>query len=409
MRKPELLPHETERLTSLFRYNLLDTYQETEFDEIVAIAARLFGVEIALISLVDDNRQWFKAKIGLAVCETSRDISFCGHALHSDDIFEVPDALVDERFSDNPLVINKPNIRFYAGQPIQAEDGYKLGTLCLLDSRPRSLTPIERDLLKMLARIVERLIISRHEFKKKEEKIQLLAEQIKSLEHSNSMKAQLLSKLFHDLKSPLVNRRAAMERLKVQISEINDSTESISEVFTGFNRMEEKILQSLEKAIQDLQTQSVVMEPFAVESITDYILLWCQDPAQQKDIQLHFDLEAGLQALGNLDLVRIVLRKLAINAIKYCRRGDTVTLFSHRYKQYVELGVEDTGLGIKPETLEQIRNHIYQQSLPSRTANGTITGLGLYETYLNQMGTSLEIESSWAEGSIFSFRLLVVS
>lgn len=119
------------------------------------MAKRLFGVEICLISLVDSHRQWFKSKQGLDACETSREISFCGHAIHSEEVMIIADASRDERFSDNPLVVDAPFIRFYAGCPIHGPNGHRVGTLCLIDSRQRSLNSADQETLQDFARMVE--------------------------------------------------------------------------------------------------------------------------------------------------------------------------------------------------------------------------------------------------------------
>lgn len=143
------------RVAALRSINVLDTPPEERFDRLTRLAKRLFGVPIALVSLVDADRQWFKSCIGLNVSETSRDVSFCGHAILRDDILMIPDALLDERFHDNPLVTDEPHIRFYAGCPLQVPGGSKLGTLCLLDVKARELDDEERELLRDLARMAE--------------------------------------------------------------------------------------------------------------------------------------------------------------------------------------------------------------------------------------------------------------
>lgn len=146
---------ESSRLDTLRALNILDTSPEERFDRLTRLAKRLFGVPIALVSLVDADRQWFKSCVGLSESETPRDISFCGHAILGDDILMIPDTLGDERFHDNPLVTDAPNIRFYAGCPLRVPNGSKLGTLCLIDIEPRSLTAEDRDLLRDLARMAE--------------------------------------------------------------------------------------------------------------------------------------------------------------------------------------------------------------------------------------------------------------
>ena len=155
MIEPSLPIDETQRLMSLHSLHILDTPAENRYDRITRMARRLFDVEICLISLVDTNRQWFKSKVGLAACETARDISFCGHAILHDDIFVISDAAADARFADNPLVTGAPNIRFYAGYPIKGPNGHRIGTLCIIDSKPRLLTDEELRTLQDLGAMVE--------------------------------------------------------------------------------------------------------------------------------------------------------------------------------------------------------------------------------------------------------------
>lgn len=138
MKTPDIPADEASRLEELRHLNLLDTESEERFDCIVRTAKRLFDVPIALISLVDENRQWFKSCYGLDATQTDRDISFCGHAIHGDDVFLVTDASKDPRFQDNPLVTGEPNIRFYAGCPIRGPKGHRIGTLCVIDSKPKN-------------------------------------------------------------------------------------------------------------------------------------------------------------------------------------------------------------------------------------------------------------------------------
>ncbi len=157
-----LVPTKTEneitRIATLRSFNLLDTSAEERFDRLTRLARRLFDVPIALVSLVDVDRQWFKSCIGLSVTETSRDISFCGHAILGSDVFVVPDALADERFRDNPLVTGPPYIRFYAGCPLQVANGSKLGTLCLIDVQTREFDTDSVGLLRDLAKMAEQEI-----------------------------------------------------------------------------------------------------------------------------------------------------------------------------------------------------------------------------------------------------------
>lgn len=155
MIEPGPTSDETRRLSTLHALGLLDTPAEERFDRITRLAQRLFGTPIALISLVDEDRQWFKSRQGIDDPETPRSVSFCGHAIHGDDPLVVTDTLEDARFADNPLVVGDPAVRFYAGCPIAGPDGSKLGTLCVIDREPRHLDDTDVVLLRDLAKMVE--------------------------------------------------------------------------------------------------------------------------------------------------------------------------------------------------------------------------------------------------------------
>jgi len=158
MQPPATPRDERTRLETLRSLKLLDTSPSERFDRLTRIARRMFGVPISLVSLVDDNRQWFKSRQGLDATETPRDISFCGHAILDDDIFIVPDATKDNRFVDNPLVTDNPNIRFYAGVPLRVSNGSKIGTLCIIDEKPREFSEEDLELLRDLAEMVQQEI-----------------------------------------------------------------------------------------------------------------------------------------------------------------------------------------------------------------------------------------------------------
>ncbi len=145
---------ERRRLLTLQSYDILDTPAEEVFDEFARLAASIVGVPVALVSLVDGNRQWFKAKVGFDAAETPRDGSFCAHAIGSVDVFVIPDAVKDERFVNNPFVTGGPKIRFYAGAPLITSDGQALGTLCVIDFVPRELTAEQTEALQILSRHV---------------------------------------------------------------------------------------------------------------------------------------------------------------------------------------------------------------------------------------------------------------
>lgn len=155
MQEPPIPLDETVRLLSLHSLRIMDSAPEERFDRVTRMARRLFNVDICLVSLVDSDRQWFKSKQGLDACQTPREVSFCGHAILEERAFVIEDAHVDERFADNPLVTGEPTVRFYAGYPVHAADGQRIGTLCLIDREPRSFSAEEEQMLKDFAALID--------------------------------------------------------------------------------------------------------------------------------------------------------------------------------------------------------------------------------------------------------------
>jgi GAF domain-containing protein len=177
LKRPGVPPDEETRLRSLDSYDILDTEVELPFDAITRLAAIALDVPIALVSLVDRDRQWFKSHYGLDAAQTDRDISFCGHAVAARAMLEVPDASADPRFADNPLVVGDPHIRFYAGVPLETPDGHVLGTLCAIDRKPRELTTTQRETLELLAAQVMALLELRRVARElREQRLQLITQ-----------------------------------------------------------------------------------------------------------------------------------------------------------------------------------------------------------------------------------------
>src|SRR5438477_11153973 len=183
--------NETTRLEALRAYDVLDTPPEQAFDDLTRLASQICNTPVAMVSLVDGDRQWFKSKVGTEATETPRDVAFCAHAILEPDLFIVPDAEADERFFDNPLVTSDPHVRFYAGAPLITPDGHAIGTLCTIDRVSRELSTEQTEALRALARqAVTQFELRRH---------------LKKLQELEKLRDSLTSMIVHDLRTPLTS------------------------------------------------------------------------------------------------------------------------------------------------------------------------------------------------------------
>jgi len=211
--KPPIPADEKRRLHVLWQYDVLDTVPEEVFDDLTELAAHICEAPIALITLVDEKRQWFKSKVGLTVAETSRDVSFCGHAIAQSELFIVADATQDERFADNPLVTSEPGIRFYAGAPLITPDGHALGTLCVIDKVPRELRPDQKNALRVLARHV----MTQLELRRRSRELMNVHKQSAKMQSKLEQARADLAKVRRGLRSQKVRRKAAPRRKSKQL------------------------------------------------------------------------------------------------------------------------------------------------------------------------------------------------
>lgn len=246
MKKAPILSNETLRLQALLDYQVLDTPSECKFDQIVEMASKICGTPIALVSLVDSERQWFKAKYGLDASETPRDVSFCGHAIHQSEVFVVEDSLLDDRFSDNPLVVGGPQVRFYAGAPLISPKGEAIGTLCVIDMRPRELNPDQLSFLKTLSeQVIAQLELqktlrqSQAHFTELQQLTKTVLVQRERLYHADKMAVlgEMASGLAHEINNPLAIISGLLSILEDQVN----GDEPKDEVFRSLARVEETV------------------------------------------------------------------------------------------------------------------------------------------------------------------------
>lgn len=396
MQKPEKPDNEHERLKELQELKILDSEQEKDFDDLVELASLICGVPISLVTLIDADRQWFKSKKGLAVNSTHRDVSFCGHAINSDDIFVVENAVADERFYDNPLVVNDPNIRFYAGMPIKSENGFNLGTLCVIDSKPKKLSDTQIRALEILGGQASKLI----ELRDKKLKLEANNQKLESLNHLNSKITNIIS---HDLKGPINSMRAYLNSDYIDVDSPEDLAQLYPLIKNNLNSLSELVENLLEwsHSKKDLDLTDV-----DVKAVVSEICSLFQGNAVDKNIELKLGFKDDLKIVADLSMIKFILRNLINNAIKFTENGTVAIDIETKEDDQAIIKVIDTGTGIPKDLLDRIELKDKKVTTKgTRKEQGTGLGLQLVREFLSMHGTELKIESEEGKGSIFSFRL----
>ena len=393
-----LPPNELERLSDLYEYNLLDTIAEKDYDDITRIAADVCDMPISLISLIDQNRQWFKSRVGLAVEETHRDLAFCAHAiLTPDDIFVVPDSSKDERFFDNPLVTDGPHVNFYAGVPLVNESGSAPGSLCVIDTKPNQLTNEQEQTLKALARQV----VSYLEIRKKARQLE---EQKAVLEQVNKDLQRFAHVAAHDIKSPCISLAMSAEFIldsyadvldtdgKAMLGMMKDTSHAAIKMVDGILK-HTLILNKTEETKERLRFESLAAE---VKGLLD-IPAGFSFKVINGDLTLYTSRFILLQALVNL----------CTNAIKYNdKENGELVVEAGETEQTYWFAVKDNGRGISKKDQEKIFELFGTLGVTDRYNNkGTGIGLSTVKRIVEKMGGSISVQSETGAGSTFEFTI----
>lgn len=382
---------ESERLSSLESYNILDTHEEEEFNDIVELASQICEVPISLISLIDDHRQWFKAKIGLDVSETDREIAFCNHAIKQENLFEVEDTLNDDRFKQNPLVTGSPFIRSYAGFPLTTEDGYNLGTLCVINDKPHKLNEKQKKALKVLSkRVVNELELRR---------------KVQELRDVNEFKDKLLSIIGHDLRSPLNSIHSIIQL-------IDNNTLNEEQVKPLRKILSSEVQSSLNLLDNILNWSSLYLEGneaiasnLKFKNLVDECITLLEYEINKKGVRLNNKCDDTM-AFGDKEMVKLVIRNILSNAIKYSKDGDTISITSKSLKHSSVLKIADTGVGMTEEQVNRLLNKKGGYSAKGTSQEkGSGIGLLLSLEFLEVNNGKLSIDSQLEVGSTFKITL----
>lgn len=414
-------PTEAERLKTLQGLNVLDTPPDPVLDGLVRSAALALGCPISLVSLIDADRQWFKASYGLAVAETARAPSFCGHAILGDTVFEVPDAMLDARFVDSPLVLGDPNVRFYAGVPLDV-DGQHIGTLCVIDRRPRQFTDAQRGLLADLGRAATHWMKSWRQAQTLDLHLQHLEARVsartaelalakQAAESANEAKSHFLATMSHEIRTPMngvvgivdVLRQSSLTPYQADLADtIRDSAFALLGIL-------DDILDFSKIEAGHLALES---EPVALLRLVEGVCDALQPVASGRRVALQVFVDPALPEWISSDAVRLrqILNNLLGNAIKFSagleREGRVRVRVEALGTDRLRLQVSDNGIGLSPAAQARVFDPFEQaEGSTSRRYGGTGLGLSICRRLVGAFGGEISLQSVPGQGAEFNVSL----
>lgn len=390
---------EAARLASLYELEVLDSDFERAYDELTALAAALCGTPIALVSLVDADRQWFKSRHGLEAAETPRAVAFCAHAILDEGLFEVEDARLDPRFSDNPLVTASPDVVFYAGVPLRGPDQHALGTLCVIDHEARRLRPDQRAALQVLANQV----VSQLELRRANRKLEAA---VLAAERANRAKGHFLARMSHEIRTPLNGVIGLADLLSAAPLAPREAGWAAQIQSSG------KLLLSVVNDVLDLsriEAEALPLDPQPTDPsalLRDSIGLFAPT-ARAKGLQLRVEGPAAPPPALQIDGARLqqVINNLLSNAVKFTAAGEVVLRWSWAAGA-LQIEVSDTGRGV-PETH---RDAIFEPFRQTRVEDAQIMagaglGLAIVRGLCRAMGGDVRCEAAPTGGARFCVAL----
>ena len=385
---------EQERIKSLKKYDILDTPPDGSFDRITKLAAKLLDVPIAIVTLVDIDRIWFKSRYGLDIQQIGRDPGLCASAILSDDLYEVDDALTDPRTLANPLVASEFGLRFYAAVPLKVRDGYNLGTLCVIDKQPRHLTELQKETLQYLADI----LIDQLELRL-------------SARTANYHQNQLLNIAAHDLKNPLTTISVwaeLAEDSKDDPAQVEMMCEKIKQAGKKMEGLINDLLESARKEAGKIQLRFAVTD---LAAIVEKVVSTNQVLANKKKLKLHLDILHRPKVNADEEKLTEIADNLINNAIKYSPGNKNIMVTVSEKNGQGILQVQDEGQGLT----EDDKINLFQRfvTLSARPTGGeTSSGLGLsiVKSLVEAHRGDIKVKSDGKDkGALFIVELPLVS
>lgn len=390
--------NEQERLKALLDYDILDTESEQVFDELTQLASQICNTPIALISLVDPERQWFKSTVGLDARETPRDFAFCAHAIHQKELFEIEDAFNDPRFHDNPLVTGQPHVRFYAGTPLITPDGYAIGTLCAIDHKPGKLNEFQANALKILGRNV----ISQMELRRK----------IKLLKQHDKNKTEFLSNMSHELRTPL-NAIVSFSSLLIQDDLIAVDERKLKEYLRHIEYSGKRLLGVINNILDISKIEAGMMSldvgPCEIRKLLLQLQGMLAIDADKKRLVFQLTLGDKLPDVVLLDEAKFgqIVINLVSNAIKYTPSYKKVMVTLNCKEDRLIFSVQDEGIGISQSDKAKLFG-TFQQVGNTKSNQGSGLGLAITKRLVELMQGKISLQSEPQFGTTFTVELPLI-
>jgi signal transduction histidine kinase len=393
---------EIERMSLLNSFSILDSLPEEDYDNLTVIASEICNTPISLVSLVDSNRQWFKSHHGLPVTETPREYAFCAHAINNNnEIFIVQDARKDERFHDNPLVTGEPRVIFYAGVPLVGLDNLPIGTLCVIDNKPKLLSQSQINSLKALANQVMNLLALR----KAKSQLEKALEDVEQINRELESFAYIAA---HDLKSPL-NNISSLAKLFLE-SNVSKLDAEGQNYISLISRSSDK-LRKLIDGLLDYSKSNTILQ----EEKSDIHLQTLKNDIEglfNFDHKLIITLHNSLEVIfANRTAIEQILINLVSNSIKYNDKATTdITIKVSEDNTHYKISIKDNGPGISKENQKkvfEIFKILHYEDRFGQRGNGI--GLATVKKLVAALGGSISIKSELGEGAEFSFTLKKIS
>ncbi|PPT69531.1 GAF domain-containing sensor histidine kinase [Xanthomonas arboricola] len=376
-------PSEALRLQALRSYGILDTPREAAFEDITRLASIICQTPIALISLVDAERQWFKSELGMGERETPLFKSMCAHALLDSDVLVVPDTREDVRFARNPLVTGEAPLHFYAGAVLKTSEGLPLGTVCVLDRQPRQLSAEQVDALRALAR---------------QTMAQLeLRRALHLAEESDRYRSRLMAIAGHDLKTPLRTAAYAIDKMRRHANV--DSVPTLVTARDAINLVARN-LDELATLAAASETATPDLQPLALEDVLHSVLGVWRQPAIDKCLALRH-VPTSLRVRSHPTLLTTLLGNLIGNAVKYTERG-RVLVGVRRRPGHAVVEIIDSGIGLNLDHPEQVFQ-AFRQADPR--SDGLGIGLWIVHRTAETLGCEVDVRPRPGGGTCFSVRI----